>query len=733
MGVGSVQIGAGASLYDDTESSEAEAHELRALDSVFSVLDLCHLEVPILELVRSGIIAALQPAGGPENSEADYDDERRGRTDGRVSPTKSPRTYHASPSPASSSPSRQRPSSPSPRIIPNFYLPLPSPLNLSRACINRLRTRREKMEVLRDEVFAKCREVVLEIRMFWEQLGMLDGDAGVEAGGARKEPVELEPVIVARYVEYKAIAESLRVRWREKMEAEVNQLLERLEQLWQECHVAQTDRDVFMAKIAHNLYSPLTMELARKAIEELEIRLAKCRALYRLVEERADFIQKIIDFERSASDPKRLFAKSFQLVAEEKFRKTCYPTLLKMEEEIRKTVLAFEAESGQLFYYEGARWLDTMDKEISERFVNETVFVASKGSIAASPSTASIPGLSSNTNLSSPNTAFSPLTRASSMGISGSNNSKVTPRARSAGPGRDGSKQDLTNSDRPKSASAASLKARSRSFTNMKAAAGLVVDTKGNNSSANTRAKPLWQQDRGKTEGHANNQGNDTSFPVNRSGSGRSVRTPVSANAAFFPPEHHHRTPPQRTLAGAEDAGVLSMGATPRADAADESSGAFTPPAWPVIMTSSTPRTMGASATTPAAAAPGKSSKGFTPLIVTKKGGLDAAAATTGMNEGTGATGIAVDGHTIDDEFVVMTATTTPTTAPLKLSRSGSMPRSRSGSITSATAGSGPSSAPRSRAPSSSSTSGIGGGGSRPPSRPRSGSTASMEKRHNGL
>ena len=50
----------------------------------------------------------------------------------------------------------------------------------------------------------------------------------------------------------------------------------------------------------------------------------------------------MIDFEKSASDPRRLFRSSFQLVEEEKFRKTCFPTLMKLEQKLEKAIVAWE-------------------------------------------------------------------------------------------------------------------------------------------------------------------------------------------------------------------------------------------------------------------------------------------------------------------------------------------------------------------------------------------------------
>ena len=50
----------------------------------------------------------------------------------------------------------------------------------------------------------------------------------------------------------------------------------------------------------------------------------------------------MIAFEQTASDPKRLFQSSFQLVEEEKFRRRAYPTLLKLESTLLNAIIKFE-------------------------------------------------------------------------------------------------------------------------------------------------------------------------------------------------------------------------------------------------------------------------------------------------------------------------------------------------------------------------------------------------------
>ena len=68
----------------------------------------------------------------------------------------------------------------------------------------------------------------------------------------------------------------------------------------------------------------------------------------------------MVDFEKTASDPKRLFQSSFQLLEEERWRKTCFPTLLMLDDALVQAVQEFERVSGKPFIYDHCRYLDTL-------------------------------------------------------------------------------------------------------------------------------------------------------------------------------------------------------------------------------------------------------------------------------------------------------------------------------------------------------------------------------------
>lgn len=111
---------------------------------------------------------------------------------------------------------------------------------------------------------------------------------------------------------------------------------------------------------------------------ELE-KLLPMREIYIEIKEkinkRKNLLDKMTEFEKIASDPKRLFKSSFQLNSEEKFRNNAYPSLLKMEESILELIEKFEKNYGT-FEYNGEEYKTALKYEIENRIINRTVFIS---------------------------------------------------------------------------------------------------------------------------------------------------------------------------------------------------------------------------------------------------------------------------------------------------------------------------------------------------------------------
>ncbi|KAF9151621.1 hypothetical protein BG015_006429 [Linnemannia schmuckeri] len=149
--------------------------------------------------------------------------------------------------------------------------------------------------------------------------------------------------------------------------------------VWDQCFVGDFERQRFQEAIEHEE----KMERLQAEIEGCRTRYSKSGPVYKLMMTRSNHIERMIAFEQTASDPKRLFQSSFQLVEEEKFRRRAYPTLLKLESTLLNAIIKFEQEHEQSFMYEGLPYLETLQKEIENRHVNETVFAKFTAVIAA--------------------------------------------------------------------------------------------------------------------------------------------------------------------------------------------------------------------------------------------------------------------------------------------------------------------------------------------------------------
>ncbi|KAF9097904.1 hypothetical protein BGX29_007861 [Mortierella sp. GBA35] len=154
--------------------------------------------------------------------------------------------------------------------------------------------------------------------------------------------------------------------------------------VWDQCFVSELERQRFREAIEHEDITFMEkMERIQAEIEGCRTRYSKSSAVYKLMMTRSNHIERMIAFEQTASDPKRLFQSSFQLVEEEKFRRRAYPTLLKLENTLLDAIMKFETEQGQSFMYEGHPYFETLQAEIENRHVNETVFAKFTPVIAA--------------------------------------------------------------------------------------------------------------------------------------------------------------------------------------------------------------------------------------------------------------------------------------------------------------------------------------------------------------
>ena len=94
------------------------------------------------------------------------------------------------------------------------------------------------------------------------------------------------------------------------------------------------------------------MQFLSIQLATLQPKLELSLSIIDAINSRYSLIGKMREFEKSASDPARLFRSSFQLLQEEKFRKTALPSLLNIEGQLKGLLHQFKSKFGEDFVYE---------------------------------------------------------------------------------------------------------------------------------------------------------------------------------------------------------------------------------------------------------------------------------------------------------------------------------------------------------------------------------------------
>lgn len=143
---------------------------------------------------------------------------------------------------------------------------------------------------------------------------------------------------------------------------------------WDALGECKEERDKFVEK--HSSSSIQALQKVSKYLSVLKPLAEKANKIRALINDRLSLIQRMKDFEVTASDPARLFRSSFQLNQEERFRKTALPTLLSIERKLFEECSKFETEAAKPFTIHDSNipFVDTLQADISGRYVNETVF-----------------------------------------------------------------------------------------------------------------------------------------------------------------------------------------------------------------------------------------------------------------------------------------------------------------------------------------------------------------------
>lgn len=220
-------------------------------------------------------------------------------------------------------------------------------------------------------IVTKRTDAVVQSTQLITQLGALFNEAGIKTAAFEIRCDDLGEEYIERLrVEKERLVREHETRCRELYDRQLVELLG----YWDALGRDEAVRTSFMTILRPIEGTLEGLQLLAKEASLLRPLAERALRLCATIADRLSLIQRMKDFERTASDPARLFRSSFQLNQEERFRKNAFPTLLTMEKRLVADLMAFESETNESFIYQGHSYLQTLQADISGRYVNETVF-----------------------------------------------------------------------------------------------------------------------------------------------------------------------------------------------------------------------------------------------------------------------------------------------------------------------------------------------------------------------
>lgn len=160
---------------------------------------------------------------------------------------------------------------------------------------------------------------------------------------------------------------------KERFKAMLEEQEREIENLWDEIEVENKERQLVRDSM-RLLPAVETLEQQSALIAKLSPIAQLHSSIRQKIDKRSELIQRMQEFEATASDPNRLFGSSFRLNQEERFRKAAYPTLVKLEATILEMLAGFRDQHGRELVYRGLVVKEAIEHEKENRILNDTLF-----------------------------------------------------------------------------------------------------------------------------------------------------------------------------------------------------------------------------------------------------------------------------------------------------------------------------------------------------------------------
>ncbi|ORX77606.1 hypothetical protein K493DRAFT_308859 [Basidiobolus meristosporus CBS 931.73] len=245
-----------------------------------------------------------------------------------------------------------------------WYTPNQPPLELSKECVELMKQKQCRYTRIMEERKQRYATLLKKINRLYIELD-------IPNSRQKKFQLDYEDTTLAQMeAEHEHLREILLIN----LDQLFDDYKQKLAEYWEKCEISREEQRFTMLRIMEGINKVERADIIREELIRLEELYSQCHLIFSAMQERRQLIHKMIEFEKTASDPRRLFRSSFQLNQEEKWRKKAYPNLLKFEEQLINAILNYELQENKPFIHNNQRYMDVLDREIAERPVNLTLF-----------------------------------------------------------------------------------------------------------------------------------------------------------------------------------------------------------------------------------------------------------------------------------------------------------------------------------------------------------------------
>ncbi|XP_056006579.1 protein regulator of cytokinesis 1-like isoform X3 [Ostrea edulis] len=232
----------------------------------------------------------------------------------------------------------------------------------------------KSLKVLLTELEEQKEDMQKEVGDLWERIDCLWDRLEIseaERSQFRKDKSGFKPSLIETLKAEIARCEKLKF---ENIQRFVEGMRKEIVEWWDKCFYSREQRENFTAYFNEH-YTEAVLEEHDKELQKLKTHYKDYKQMFESLEKWDSYFRQMIEMERKANDPNRFNNRGGKLLQEEKARKKVLKDLPRIEEELKESVIRWEADNGRPFLVEGValdeyvqrQWIAYEEQKVKEK------------------------------------------------------------------------------------------------------------------------------------------------------------------------------------------------------------------------------------------------------------------------------------------------------------------------------------------------------------------------------